>query len=307
VATCREFATNMEVMNKFQQDFAMLEKSATSFALLLPWLPTTAKKNEKKANENLRAALRTYVERRKQATTPSSDAIDFLLSRGEQVDRIIACILSFIWVGILSASVNAYWMLIFLSLHKEWKQRVIAEVNSIIEKYTNTSTDPLLHKRLAAVPLSVWEEEMPVLDLVLRETLRLTVDGSLPRRIHDDLEIVGKRISKGSFFVYQAADAHLNPDIYTNPAQFDPARFGPGREEDKKETYAFVGWGAGRHPCTGMKFAKLELKIMVALFLAAYQYDLVNEDGGILKPNYNDLHKAKPSQTFYFKFKRVVD
>jgi len=86
---------------------------------------------------------------------------------------------------------------------------------------------------------------MPTLDLVLRETLRLIVDGTLPRRIHDDLDIMGKRIPKGSFVVYQVADVHMNPDIYTNPTEFDPARFGPGREEGKKEAYGFIGWGAG--------------------------------------------------------------
>lgn len=86
---------------------------------------------------------------------------------------------------------------------------------------------------------------MPIFDLVLRETVRLTVDGTLPRRMHNDLDIMGQRFSKGSFVIYQVADVHMDPDIYTNPTRFDPARFGPGREEDKKEDYAFIGWGAG--------------------------------------------------------------
>jgi hypothetical protein len=90
MATCRELATDMGDVTKFQRDFSLLEKSANPVTLLLPWLPTTAKKLERTSINNLRAMLRTYVEKRKKATIPNSDAIDFLLSRGLQVDRIIA-------------------------------------------------------------------------------------------------------------------------------------------------------------------------------------------------------------------------
>ena len=36
---------------------------------------------------------------------------------------------------------------------------------------------------------------------------------------------------------------------------------------------------AGRHPCAGMKIAKLEIKLVLALILLGYNYDLVNESG----------------------------
>jgi hypothetical protein len=94
MATCRELATDMEAVTQFQRDFSLLEKSANPVTLLLPWLPTTAKKMERTSTNNLRALLRTYVEKRKKATIPNSDTIDFLLSRGLQVDRIIAVSLS---------------------------------------------------------------------------------------------------------------------------------------------------------------------------------------------------------------------
>ena len=35
----------------------------------------------------------------------------------------------------------------------------------------------------------------------------------------------------------------------------------------------------GRHPCAGMKIAKLKLKLVLALILLGYNYDLVNEFG----------------------------
>ena len=35
----------------------------------------------------------------------------------------------------------------------------------------------------------------------------------------------------------------------------------------------------GRHPCLGMRFAKLEVKIILALFLTRYEYTLVDTQG----------------------------
>lgn len=49
--------------------------------------------------------------------------------------------------------------------------------------------------------------------------------------------------------VYLIDDVHMNPEIYPDPLTWDPARYAPGREEDKKVPNAFLGWGAGFHPC----------------------------------------------------------
>ena len=87
---------------------------------------------------------------------------------------------------------------------------------------------------------------MPVLDLVIRETLRLSVTGvSLRRNILEDVMFSGGLVKRGDFAAYSLADVHLNPEIYSRPQEFDPARFAGGREEDKKGTFLYLGWGAG--------------------------------------------------------------
>lgn len=88
MATCRELATDMKAMTKLREQYWVLEKNATPTALLLQWLPSTAKKNKLIATKNLHATMRTYVENRKGAT-PNSDAIDFLLSKGLKTDEVV--------------------------------------------------------------------------------------------------------------------------------------------------------------------------------------------------------------------------
>lgn len=88
MATCRELATDREALDKLREKYWILEKNATPAALLLPWLPSTAKKNKLAATKYLHATMITYVENRKGAT-PNSDAIDFLLSKGLKTDEVI--------------------------------------------------------------------------------------------------------------------------------------------------------------------------------------------------------------------------
>ena len=124
--------------------------------------------------------------------------------------------------------------------------KVSDEVRAFVQKHTDTTSSDPLYKRLAAIPMSVWEEEMPALDAVLRETLRLSLNfAALRRNLFKDLHVSGDVIPKGDFLTYLVSDVHLNPDIYTKPMAFDPDRFSGSREEHKKQPYAFLGWGVG--------------------------------------------------------------
>ena len=51
------------------------------------------------------------------------------------------------------------------------------EVNALVNKHTTNSSNEPLHQRLASIHVSAWEEEMPVLDLIIRETLRINLNG----------------------------------------------------------------------------------------------------------------------------------
>jgi cytochrome P450 len=165
-------------------------------------------------------------------------------------------------------------------------------VSSLIAKYTDPTSQEPLHKRLAEIPPHGWDDELPVLDTCLRETLRLSNNGTMLRRnVVGDIAIVdGKKskeqkiLERGAFMAYPSDDVHHNPEIYTNPLSFDPERYAPGREEDKRVPLGYIAWGAGRHPCAGMRIAKLEIKLIVTMFLTTYQYELVDKNGKFPNP-----------------------
>jgi sterol 14-demethylase len=72
-----------------------------------------------------------------------------------------------------------------------------------------------LHKRLASIPVSAWEVEMPVADALIRETLRLTSGGgvALRRNMDNAVAIGGKSVAPGDFLAYLVGDVHFDESI----------------------------------------------------------------------------------------------
>lgn len=167
------------------------------------------------------------------------------------------------------------------------------------------------YEELGAISISAWEDELPTVDACIRETLRISMNVvALRRNVHEDTKIGGKVVRQGDFLAYSMDDVHLNPEYYPEPYRYDPGRWlEPDRAPDA--VYPFLAWGAGRHPCTGTKLAKLEMKLLLAVFLTRYEYELVDKDGKfpdpLPAPDRNDLHQARPlGATCYFDFKEIV-
>ncbi|KAG6827882.1 hypothetical protein H0H92_010091 [Tricholoma furcatifolium] len=311
MVTCRELAGDIDAVSRLQADFGMLEKSSTAQTLLLSWFPSKRNEDKKAATSRLYATFARYINARKEAKVSSPDTIDFLLDQGQSTSEIVGFILGTVFAGTSSAPVVASWILVFLSFHQEWKLKVLAELQGLLETHSDTLASDPLRECLACLPISAWENEMPVMDIVLRETMRISLNNTaLRRNILEDVHVGKQTVPRGGFAVYPIWDTHMNPDIYDNPQEFDPERFGPGRMEDKKQAFAFLGWGAGRHPCAGMHVAKLEIKIFTALFLLAFDYEFVDASGNPLteipRPDYNDIKLVRPLQDCFIKFKRVA-
>ncbi|KAF7974038.1 hypothetical protein HWV62_13569 [Athelia sp. TMB] len=186
-------------------------------------------------------------------------------------------VLLVIFVGVLNTGMMACWTILYLGAHPEWKTRAVAEIQRLVETHTDTTSTLPLHQRLSTIPISAWEDEMPVLELITRETLRLVNNGIMLRRnILADIEVSGKIIPRGAFMAYQVGDVHLNAQYYPNPLKWNLARFAGGSAQNEAP---YIGWGAGRHPCTGIKVAKFEVKMILALVLTRDEYMLVDSAG----------------------------
>lgn len=114
---------------------------------------------------------------------------------------------------------------------------------------------------------------MPYLDMVIDETLRMYPPVvRLDRVAGEDYEYEGMLIKKGLVWTVPIWALHYDPELYPDPTKFDPERF---NEVNKKlrDNIAFMPFGAGPRNCVGMRFAILEIKLLMATIFSKYRMD----------------------------------
>src|SRR5262249_39777357 len=135
------------------------------------------------------------------------------------------------------------WLLYLLVENPDYLQRVLDEQTTLLGN-NNPST------------LTLDEiKRMKVLDNALSEAERLYPPvGNAPRGVLESFEFNGYTVPAGTFVYCGIVGSHLIPSIFADPTRFDPDRFAPPREEDKKMPYALVGFGGGPRICIGINF-----------------------------------------------------
>lgn len=161
-----------------------------------------------------------------------------------------------------------------------------------------------------SLTMDAWENEFPLIDACLRDTIRLQMPGTAFRKNISGQDIPlssGEVIPKNAYATYLIGDVHLNPAIYPDPLKWDPMRYSPDRAEDKKVHHAGLMWGVSRHPCLGMRFAKLENNMITAFFLAYFdELEAWSDQRRLLeapKPNLNFLTAHRPLVPLTIKYK----
>lgn len=215
------------------------------------------------ARDTLMPLLQKQIEaRRKQ---PTGDILGILVQARDGEGRALSDAQLLGHLNILlvaghetSTSLSA-WLLYLLSTHPDYLAKVRREINTVLG-----AEEP----HLGAI------KAMKLLGYALSEAERLyppVANG--PRGTTEPFTFNGYTIPVGQRVLYSVAASHLLPHIWREPERFDPDRFAPPREEDKKHPYALVGFGGGPRVCIGLNFATVEIKAMAATILK--RYDLV--------------------------------
>ena len=109
------------------------------------------------------------------------------------------------------------------------------------------------------------------LDWFIRETGRLYSPViNVPRGVVEPFDFGGYHIPAGVRMRLCLAAGHRLPGVFAEPERFDPDRFAPPREEDRRNQYALVTFGGGPRVCIGINFAQVEVRALVAHVLRNY-------------------------------------
>ncbi|KAI1432137.1 cytochrome P450 6A1 [Xylaria sp. CBS 124048] len=316
VVGANEIAEDRKLLRQTLMTFDWFERADSFARVIFPWLPTLNHYMRLFHGARLAFVFRDIIEKRKKTGKKENDALQFLIDRGLNLQDIVGFEIGSLYAGQLNSGINAGYLLINLTQNPEWMKRLRDEVDTSVKRH-RTSPSQSRADVLDTLVVEDWESEFPLIDMALRETIRLSLPGTSFRKNTSGHDIpignTGEVIPAGAYAVYPIEDIHFN-NWYADPMKWDPSRYFEERAEDKKTPYGYVGWGLGRHPCLGMKFAKLEMAFITAYFIATFDFELSDKDGNLSKPkstpsmDMRHLHAAKkPKENVYLRYKSRKD
>jgi cytochrome P450 len=117
------------------------------------------------------------------------------------------------------------------------------------------------------------ERELPYLDMVLDEVLRLYPPAWIgPRRAVRDFEFGGYTVPRGAYVNYSSWASHRIPEVFPDPEAFVPERFTRERKAALPRG-AYVPFGGGQRVCIGKRFGQMEVKLVATMLLQRLRLD----------------------------------
>jgi len=113
------------------------------------------------------------------------------------------------------------------------------------------------------------------LDAIIKETLRLypAVPLSVPHESMEDCIMSGYNIPKGTRLLLNLWKIHRDPNIWSEPYEFQPERFLTSHKDVdvKGKHFELLPFGSGRRMCPGALFARKSLHLTLASLLQQFE------------------------------------
>lgn len=124
--------------------------------------------------------------------------------------------------------------------------------------------------------------QMKYLERCVLESWRITPTVPfIARHLQEPLEIDKNSVlPAGTFVAISPWITHRNPDLYPNPANFDPDRFLPENVRER-HAYAFLPFSLGPRNCIGWKVAIMEVKVILANIIRLFDITTTDKQGDV--------------------------
>jgi len=252
--------------------FALFRDFSGGMEFVLPlWLPTPKMVRSRRAKRKLHRILGDWIaERRARPVDPPDffqDMIETCYPDGSAVpdETLINLILLLVWAGHETTAGQASWALLDLVQNADCLARVRDEIDAVLGESDGADMS--------------WEQALALqhLDAAIRESERLhPVAFILNRVAAEDIDWNGIQVKKGDWVLLSPAISHRMGDVFGAPDSYCPHRFESG-EGEKIVSNALIGFGGGVHRCAGVNFARMEMKVLLAVMLHNLDFELIDE------------------------------
>ena len=170
-------------------------------------------------------------------------------------------VMTLMFAGHDTSTSTLTFMLHELARHPEVTRRLHEEQDQVLQGASPTAQQ--------------LEKEMPYLDMVLDEVLRLYPPAWIgPRRAMREYEFGGYTVPRGAYVNYCSWASHRLPEVFPEPEAFIPERFTRERKAALPRG-AYVPFGGGSRICIGEQFAWTEGILVLATLASRWRLRLL--------------------------------
>ncbi|KAL0353883.1 UNVERIFIED_CONTAM: cytochrome [Sesamum angustifolium] len=246
----------------------------------LRFLPTEKNKRMKEINREVQDVLRGIIQRREEAMRAGektgNDMLGILLeSNSREVEgngnreelgistkEVIDECKLFYFAGQETTSNLLVWTMVMLSIHQNWQTQAREEVLQVFGK-SNPDFDGL--------------NQLKKVNLILHEVLRLYPPATTIARVtREKIKLGDTTLPAGTGLVLPILFIHHDKEIWGDDAkEFKPERFAQGvANATKGGIAAFFPFSLGPRICIGQNFAMVEAKLVLAMILQHFSFEL---------------------------------
>jgi sterol 14alpha-demethylase len=255
-----------------------LEGGINFVALFAPNLPLPAMRRRDRARRRVVELMSQVIAARQAGRAESADFLDTLMRAREpdgtplSQDAMTGILLTLLFAGQHTSAVLATWSGILLLQHPHVLAAVMAEQEAVIGERDVTFA---MLRQLTQLEACIKEAERlhPPLIMLLRKTL-------------EPFCFDGYAVPAGELALVSPAVSHRIGSLFAEPSSYDPGRFAPPREEDRRTPYGLIGFGGGKHRCIGLAFAYQQIKVIWSVLLQRCTFSLAGADPS---PDYTSL------------------
>ncbi|OAI52894.1 cytochrome P450 [Planctomyces sp. SCGC AG-212-M04] len=171
-------------------------------------------------------------------------------------DQLVGHIVLMFGAAHLTSAHSLTWTLFLLAQHPEVMSQLHAELEG---------------KLHGEAPRPEHIDDMPVLDRVLKESMRILPASSfLHRMTAEPVELGPFQLPAGAVVIFSQLMTHHMPELFPNPEQFLPERW----LTTSPSPYAYLPFGGGARMCIGAALGTMQLKISLTRMLQQFKFAL---------------------------------
>ena len=209
-------------------------------------------------------AMRTFIRQKRQQNSLGHDVLSMLIQARDEdsnmtlsEDEILGHT-HVIYAAGHETSANALtWTLFLLSQHPQ----ILSDL-----------MDELDHVLAGSAPSLEQLQQLFLLDAVVKESLRILTPAPWNGRVTSrPTELGGYQLPANTEVFVSIYRTHHMPELYPDPETFNPRRW----ETLQPTAYEYNPFSAGPRICIGAAFARMEIKIILAMLLQRFRLQLI--------------------------------